>query len=64
MVEWYLGEEMMNHVEIDDLMEEVSSYEANTSINGSECALHERPSLVGVVWYVWVSVMEVCDSNY
>lgn len=64
MVEWNAAEEVVDHMVVDNLVEEVTANEASCAINCSECALGVGPGFCGVVSNLGVGVLKVCDGNY
>ena len=53
----------MNHVILNDTVEDVATDEAEVTINGGSCALDESPVLGFVVRGLGVSVVKVSDGN-
>lgn len=63
VVEGNLGEQVVNNVVVDDLVEEVTTDEAETAVNGREGTLNESPCIRIVVGYRRVSVVQVGNGN-
>lgn len=64
LVEWDLGEEMVDNVVIDDFVEEVAADEAQAAVDGADGAIGEVPALVGVVDDVGVGMVEVGNGDW
>lgn len=60
---WYLREEMMHDVSIDNAVEDVPANEAEITIDCGQGSSNERPALAVVVREVLVRVVEVGDSD-
>lgn len=58
-----LREDVVNHVEINDTVEDLATDEAEWPINGGQSSVQESPSISLVVVAVWVSVVKVSDSH-
>ena len=63
VVERNAAEEVVDHMVIDDLVEEVTANEASGAVNGSESSLRVSPGFRSVVSNLGVSVLKVSDSN-
>lgn len=64
IVERNAAEEVVDHMVINDFMEEVTANEAGRAVNGSQCSLGVSPGFGSVVSNLGVGVLEVCDGNY
>lgn len=63
VVEGNLGEQVVNNVVVDDLVEEVTTNEAEAAVNGRERTLDEGPCIRIVVGHGGVSVVQVGNGN-
>lgn len=63
VVEGNLGEQVVNNVVVDDLVEEVTTDEAEAAVNGGEGTLNEGPCIRIVVGHRRVSVVQVGNGN-
>lgn len=63
MVEGNAAEEMVDHMVVNDLVEEVTANEASCAVNCSEGSFGVSPGFCGVVSNLGVSVLKVCDGN-
>jgi hypothetical protein len=63
VVEGDLGEQVVNNVVVNDLVEEVTTDEAKPAVNGGEGTLDEGPCLRIIVGHRRVGVVQVSNSN-
>lgn len=63
VVEWNAAEKVVDHVVVNDFVEEVTANEAGGAVNGGQCSLGVSPGFRGVVSNLGVSVLKVCDGN-
>lgn len=63
MVERNATEKVVNHMVVDNFVEEVTANESGCAIDSSQCALGVGPGFRGVVGNVGVGVLKVGDSN-
>lgn len=63
MVEWDLGEQVMNDMVINDLVEEVAANEAESSVNSTKGTLDEGPRILIVVRNIRMSVVQIGNGN-
>lgn len=63
VVEGDLGEQVVNNVVVDNLVEEVTTDETEATVNGGEGTLDKGPRIRIVVGHLGVSVVQVGDGN-
>lgn len=64
MIEWNLGEQVMNDMIINDLVEEVASNEAESSVNSTKGTLDKGPRILIVMRDIRMSVVQIGNGNY
>lgn len=63
LVEGDAGEEMVDNVGVDDVVEEVAANPAEVTVDGSKSALDVRPALGVVVMDLGVIVVKIGDGD-
>lgn len=63
VVEWNAAEKVVDHMVVNDFVEEVTANEAGCAVNGGQCSLGVSPGFRGVVSNLGVGVLKVCDGN-
>lgn len=64
MIERDLWEEVVHHMIVNDLVEEVAANEADASIDCAKSTLREGPGLFSVIWHIRMRMVEVGNRNY
>lgn len=63
VVKWNAAEEVVDHMVVNDFVEEVTANETGCAVNGGQCSLGVSPSFCGVVSNLGVGVLKVGDGN-
>jgi len=61
LVEWNRWKQVVYDMEVNDIMEKVTSYDAEIAVDRTECPFDEGPSLLCVVRDGGMRVMEISD---
>jgi hypothetical protein len=55
--------EVMNHMIINDFVEEMTTNETCRAINCRQCTFRIGPSFCGIVWNGGMGMLKICDGN-
>lgn len=61
---WNLREEVVNNVELDDTVEQLTTNKSKVSVNSGQSTLLESPGALLKVLSLFIVVVEVGDGNF